>query len=303
MVHSPELAAAETFLWLNARLIDRHRFAHLFKGGDVEPVVGALRAYQNSDGGFGHGLEPDGRGPDSQPAQVQTALQLLDEVGQCRGPMVTRALDYLASVTGADGGVPTVLPSVRRGPRAPWWDVEGESPPSSLLTTAAIVGSLLSSRVEHPWIHPAAAFCWQALETLEETHPYEIEFSIPFLDHAPDRDRAERAAERLGHLVRERRFVALDPDSIDGIYIPPGYGPGEVHSPLDYARGPTSLARRWFSGEEIERNLDALARGQQHDGGWTFNWRQWNAATTLDTRGAVTIRALTTLRAYGRLPH
>src|SRR5947209_7756922 len=37
-------AAAETFIWSTARLLDRHRYAMLFKDGPAEPVIAALRA-------------------------------------------------------------------------------------------------------------------------------------------------------------------------------------------------------------------------------------------------------------------
>lgn len=301
MVRSPDLDAAETFIWLNARLIDRHRYTALFKAGDAESAVAALRPYQNPDGGFGHGLEPDGRGQSSQPAHVHFALQMLDEVGQCQGPMVTRAIAYLASVTTADGGVPVALPSIRHGPRAPWWDVEDDAP-GSLLPTAGIVGLLHKNRVEHPWLTTATAFCWQALAALEDTHPYEVDSCLTFLEHVPDRHAAGREADRLGRMVGEQQLVALELDGRGEVHIPPGYAPGEVHSPLDYAPRPTSLARQWFSDQEIELDLDALATGQGDDGGWFFNWRDWNPATTLEWRGWVTIRALAILRSYGRLP-
>src|SRR5438876_529634 len=45
------LAAARDFIWRNGRLLDRHLFAHLFDGGPREPVLAALRPYQNDDGG------------------------------------------------------------------------------------------------------------------------------------------------------------------------------------------------------------------------------------------------------------
>ena len=61
------LDAAAGFVWRTARLLDRHRFAHLFLDGDRAPVLAALAAYQNPDGGFGNALEPDLRGPASQP--------------------------------------------------------------------------------------------------------------------------------------------------------------------------------------------------------------------------------------------
>lgn len=301
MRSSPDLDAAETFVWLNARLLDRHRYAYFFKGGDAESVIAALGPYQNPDGGFGHALEPDGRGPGSQPLPAYAALQVLDEIGQCHGLMVTRAVDYLASIAMPDGGVPAALPSIRRDPRAPWWNVEGEAPPGSLLPTAGIVGLLQKQRVEHPWLTTATAFCWRAIAALEDTHPYEVDFCLTFLDHVPDRERAEREANRLGRLVQERRLVALDHDAAAEAHVPPGYAPGEVHSPLDYATRPSSLARRWFSDHEIGLHLGALARTQGDDGGWFFNWREWNPASTLEWRGWVTIRALAILRSYGRL--
>jgi hypothetical protein len=301
MPGTPDLEAAETFVLLNARLLERHRIRYLFRGGQAEAVVAALRAYQNPDGGFGHALEPDARGADSQPLPVYFALQVLDEVGQGNGPLVGRAVDYLASITTPDGGVPGALPSVRNAPRAPWFSVEGDAPPASLLPTAGIVGLLHKNRVEHPWLEVATAFCWRALDALDETHPYEIDFCLTFLDHAPDRQRAAREAERLGRLIRERRLVALDPRDKSGVTIPPGYAPGETHSPLDYATRPTSLARGWFSDAEIETNLEALAAAQGEDGGWFFNWRKWNPATTLEMRGLVTLHVLEILRSYGRL--
>lgn len=45
----------------NARLLDRHRLAVLLHGAPVAPVLDALRAYRNPDGGFGHALEPESR--------------------------------------------------------------------------------------------------------------------------------------------------------------------------------------------------------------------------------------------------
>lgn len=299
MSRTPDLHAAETFIWRTARLIDRHRYSYLFKGAGPEPVVAALRPYQNPDGGFAHGLEPDGLGRVSQPVQTSTALHVLDEIGQFHDPMAMQDVDYLASVTASNGGVPAVLSTGEDDLSAPFVVAGAEG---SLLPTAAIAGLLHKHRVEHLWLAPATDFCWHAIAAVTDTHPYEVEFCLVFLDHVPDRDRAAREADRLGRLVREQRLVALDLDAPGDARVAPGYGPGEFHTPLDYAPSPTSPARRWFSDEDTARDLDRLATAQQDDGGWTFNWRQWNPATTLASRGAVTIRALTILRSYGRLP-
>src|SRR4051795_8969823 len=81
-----DLDAAARFIWTNARLVERHRFAHLFQDGPPERVAEALRPYQNSDGGFGNALEPDLRTPTSQPIAVNSALEDLDEAGGIEHP-------------------------------------------------------------------------------------------------------------------------------------------------------------------------------------------------------------------------
>ena len=43
-------ARAETFLWSNARLLERRLFAYHFRGSSREAVLAALRADQNEDG-------------------------------------------------------------------------------------------------------------------------------------------------------------------------------------------------------------------------------------------------------------
>lgn len=152
----------------------------------------------------------------------------------------------------------------------------------------------------HAWLFRATDFCWAAVDALERSHPYEIEAALAFLDGAPDRSRAEAAADRLGRMVREQRLVVLDPQQRAEYPVSAGYAPGEQHFPYDYARTPKSLARRWFTDEELARSLDHLAAEQQADGGWPVNWRQWAPGTALEGRPLVTLKALLTLRSHGR---
>jgi hypothetical protein len=297
----PDLAAAEDFIWRNARLIDRHRYAYLFRGGSADAVVAALIAYQNPDGGFGNALEPDARGASSQPAHLKSAFEILDEIGRSPGPMVEAMVRFLESVTTPEGGVPLVLRSVNEAAHPDWWGVE-EGDGATLMATAVLAGYLHKWQVAHPWLARATEYCWDRISALQQTHPYEVEFCLPFLDHVPDRRRAEEAAARLGRIVREQHLVWPDRALPIEQFISPGYGPREAHTPLDYAPQLRTLARSWFSDAEIERDLTTLSAVQGEDGGWYFNWREWNLATTIEWRPIVTIRALTTLRAYGRLP-
>src|SRR3712207_3068135 len=115
-----DVDAAERFVHANARLLDRHRLAVLLHGAPVDPVLAALHAYRNPDGGFGHALEPDVRAPGSEPAATLHAFDVLDEVGALGDPLVADATDWLAGIAERDGGVPFVMPTAMAHPHAPF---------------------------------------------------------------------------------------------------------------------------------------------------------------------------------------
>ncbi|WP_327294907.1 hypothetical protein [Streptomyces sp. NBC_01197] len=293
------LARAEHFIWLTARVLEQRRFAYHFLDGRADAVEAALAAHLNEDGGYGHALEPDLRGPMSQPLHTAHALHVLDSVGRCGGMRVERVCRYLTEVSTRDGALPAVHPSQRGYPCAPFIPVV-DDPPSELLATGPVVGVLHRNEVWHAWLFRATDFCWNAVDALEHSHPYEIQAAVAFLDGVPDRSRAEAAADRLGRLVREQRLAVLDPADRASYPVAPGYAPGEQHFPYDYARVPGSLARGWFTDEEMARSLDFLAGEQREDGGWPVNWRSWAPGPQIEARPMVTVQALLTLRAHGR---
>jgi hypothetical protein len=289
-------------MWLTARVLEQRRFTHHFlddSDAAVDAVETALNAYRNDDGGFGHALEPDLRGPVSQPLHTAHALRVLDGIGRCGGQRAERVCRYLTEISTAEGALPAVHPSLRGYPAAPWIPVT-EAPEGALLATGPVVGALHANEVWHAWLFRATDFCWAAIEALDSTHPYEVLAAVAFLDAVPDRARARDAAHRLGKAVRDQRLVVLDPDRADSCPLPAGYAPGEHHFPYDYARTPESLARLWFSDDELERSLDFLAAEQGEDGGWPMRWRAWAPGTRLEWRPIITVEALLTLRAHGR---
>lgn len=283
------LAAARDFIWRNGRLLDRQLFACLFDGGPREAVLAALRAYQNEDGGFGNALEPDMRCPDSQPVSTEMALHVLDRVDGFGDPLVARVCAFLERLSTTEGGLPTALPSVVNYPCAPWWP-ELARAQHSLNPTAAIAGLLFGHGVEHSWLQRAAGYCWQAIATTESTEFHDLMPALTFLEHAPDRARADQELDRMGRRIIEAGVVAFDTDA-----------PGYVKQPLDWAPTPSSFCRGLFSDEAIEIHLLALAARQQPDGGWPINWEPLSPACELEWRSWQTIEALSTLRAYGAL--
>jgi hypothetical protein len=291
-----DLAAAGQFVAAHGRLLERRRFAHLFGDGrgasagttDAAPVLAALTAYRNADGGIGL-LEPDLRTPASQPSPVLYALEILHEIGASDAPLATDALDWLLTVTNPDGGVPFVLASARGWPHAPFW-VPQDDPPSSLLMTAGIAAAVHRLGLDHPWLAGASEYVWAALPDLTPSDPYAFRYAVGFLDAVPDRARADAALDALTGLV-----------PADGVLHVAAGTEGETLGALEVAPRPDHAGRRLFPAELIERELDELAAAQQDDGGWTFSWAAWNPAAAWEWRGVVTIDALKTLRADGRL--
>ena len=272
-----DLSAAATFLHANARVLERRRYAHLFEDAPKEPVLHALRAYRNDDGGFGHAIEPDMRAPTSQPVGIHTTMEILHEIDAHDDPMIGPAADWLARITRDDGGIPFVLET--EAPHAPWWQ---HSDASSVTQTAANAAALHLLELDHPWLEKADEFLFARIAELDVSElgdGYDLLFSVHFLDAHPDATRATAALEALGP-------------------IPTAEPGSERPSALDLSPVPGLRTRGLF---DVERDLDALEAAQLQDGGWTVSWPDWNPAASIEWRGVATINALKTLRANGRL--
>jgi hypothetical protein len=253
-------------------------------------VAGAVTAYRNADGGFGHGLEPDKRAPESQPLDVEVAFEALAAVGARDTELVATACDYLDTVANADGAVPIAFPGIADHPHAVHWNEIPLEP--ALNPTASIAAYALTLGTEHPWVGRASEWCF---DTLEQDGPpsevHALRCVARFLDAAPDRERATALGPSIAAALPGTTLYQEEPD-------PDQYG----LTPLEFAPSPASLARSWFDDDLIERHLVHLERQQRPDGGWPIAWEPPSQASLCDWRGMVTIHALRTLQAYGRLP-
>jgi hypothetical protein len=281
-----DVDSAERFMLANARLLDRHRLAVLLHGAPVAPVLDALRAYRNADGGFGHALEPDVRGPESEPAATLHALEVLAGIGALEDPMAGDAAAWVATIAEPDGGVPFVMPTAAAHPHAPWMvPSDGGSQ-----LTFAIAGALWEAGCGGPWLRRATEWCWAKLERADGLSGYVVKFALDFLDHVPDQSRAGAAIEALRSRVGP-----------DGSMPVSGGTENERLTPLKLSPRPGQPSRALFTADQIDADLDLLADGQQDDGGWTFDWLGWSPGQIVEWRGAVTLRALAALGAHGRI--
>jgi hypothetical protein len=287
-----QFAAGRDFLMREGRLVERRLFATCYADAPAEGAIDALRAYRNDDGGFGHGLEPDKRCPASLPIDVEVALQVMAATGQADGALVQSACDWLAQVAAtadAGGAVPLAFPVIESYPRAEHWTDWTYQP--GLNPTAGLAGLLYKLGIDHPWLKTAAGYCWEQIEAADlpdEVHA--LREILLFLEHVPDRPRAEAAAVRVHSWLDRAPLFHADPDE-------PGYG----LTPLSIAPAADSRWRGLFADDAIRAHLDRLQRDQQPDGGWPITWEPPSEAARLEWRGIVTLDALRTLVSYGRL--
>ena len=90
--------AIRRWMHRNARPLDLARWQYHFESGSAEAVLQSLSAYQNEDGGFGHGLEADCWNPASAPMQTWAAACILRELNAPKEhPIVAGILRYLGS--------------------------------------------------------------------------------------------------------------------------------------------------------------------------------------------------------------
>lgn len=283
------LARAKLFLYENARLLDRRRYEFFFEGGSEEAVIAALRAYQNPDGGFGSGIEPDMRCPYSQP--VATEL-VMDEIGCFAPDVLDGIIRYLRGITLPDGGLPFVFKSAGEYTHAPWWRAERDDVPS-INPTGSILGLLYKQRVRteifaEEWFVKNEAYVWRVVEREEPAGYHDGVNWLMFLLHAPDRNRAERHLSKFDAWLGRPGTIERNPDA-----------EGYVHKVLDWAPRPDSHAAKFVTESEVREHLETLVRLQREDGGWPIHWQTVSPGAELAWRGWITVERLKTLRAYG----
>jgi hypothetical protein len=277
--------AGRAFIQREGRVLEQRLAATIFDGEPATGVVDALRGFQNPDGGFGHGLEPDKRCPASLGIDVETALQAMTAAGTVDQDMVRRACDFLASIATPEGAVALSSPVMEAYPRAVHWSewtyIPGFNP------TAGLAGLLHRMGVEHPWVDKATAWCWSALDEGLPDDAHAVSEILVFLADVPDRDRADALAPTVVAHLEKANHYRVDPHD-------PSYGV----TPLHIVPAPTSRWRSLFADDLVEGHLDRLERDQQPDGGWAITWEPPSTASTLEYRGIMTLWALRVLAAY-----
>ncbi len=284
------------------------RFRHAFEGAAAGEVLDALCAYQNGDGGFGRALEPDCRAPDSSVLATMMALRVLHELAvPAEETLLISAVDWLRAHlhTDLDGSVwPFLPPQAEAHPHAPWWN---QAEPGELARTfggfrvnprAEIVGRLW----HWPELLPEGLLAQLTLEARDSMlaglekgdvngHAAAAVFAGT-LDIAGDHRLP--VLEYLADVLPGR--VQTTPDEFAQYGLNPLMVAPTPEHPLAHALE-----------EPLSTALLHLITSQAEDGSWGPGWNwlgqfpeDWPTAEA-EWRSALTLDALLTLKAWGRL--
>ena len=297
---------ARVFLMTNGRLLERALFTHHFETGGGDGVLTALAAYQNEDGGFGNGLEPDIRLPASSPLATTVALQILRDIGATsKTVMVQQATAYLLDKYNPDGEAwLSVPPEVNKYPHAFWWTwpaIAGRHPELRFYANphAEIVAHFwhFMELVPRQLLDKLTAVSITYLNQLanKETDRHSFSCYLYWLksDNVPDAAKTavyQKLAAALPHTV------ATDPTAWLGYDM----------QPIEVADSPTAPFANELH-EHIAANLDHLLSEQGVNGAWSPVW-DWSALDAdawaqarQEWQSVLTWRALKVLGENGRL--
>jgi len=305
VLNSDAYRSARAFLLGRARSLERRAFERDFEDAPAWPVFDALARFQNPDGGFGHGLEPDALGGASGALATSVALHRLAEAGAGRDhPLVAGAVAYLNQTFDPTTRAWRIVPEATAdAPHAPWWSQEGLEARFhgfALNPKADIVAMLYT-------LGPAADEGW--LDGLAEDVVREVEaraaaglemHDLIGVVHLLD-------APHLSPGLRRRLLERVVPLAEEWV----GHGPedwaGYGLTPLALAPRPDVALASVLAGP-VQAHLDHLIATQGDEGAWwpTWSWGDdadpdaW-AASRVAWAGMLTLDALRQLRAFGRL--
>ena len=269
-----------------------------------------LRFYQNEDGGFGNGVEPDSWNPESSPYATMIAAGMLRGIGLAEQgqPILEGIFRYLESgVHTSERGWHFGIPSNDRYPRAPWWCYSEElNAVQDMGITAALCALILRYGRGHGALYERA--CGYVDQILEQAAAREnfgemgagaLGILVQDIEAAGLTGRFDcgRVKEMLPELVNRtiERNVAKWAE-----YTP---------RPSEFIAFPESV---YYPGNEaiVETELDYLIDTRNPGGVWNITWTWFDLGEIYPKEFAVSenwwmsskaIEKMRFLRAFGRI--
>lgn len=283
----------------NARPLEAARWEYYFEGGSKEKVIEYLSAFQNEDGGFGHGIEPDFWVPYSSPMATWAAGQILMEIDADKDEKVVRSMiSYLVNTNLRETGMwLSALPENNQYPHAPWWHwTEGVQENWMFNPGAELAGLLVHWSLEQS---EANKMGWLSVEKAinrlmnaaemdkHELNNYQQLLKVLNLHEVTFNSKLPFSLMDVSNKIYELIKLCVERDVS-------AWSTGYKPLPLDFVKNPNHSLCREF-GDAIEQNLDFFVESLSEEGTWDISWdwgsypeefsiarRQWKGILTVD---------------------
>lgn len=291
-----------SFIRDNARDLDKQLYAFHFKNGSSDKVLSELSKYQNDDGGFGHGLEPDFVTRSSSAIATTLAIQYMDGLEAPEAnEMLKKAVDYFVKSFSEEHQKWRPVPDdVNNSPHAPWWHIDEKSGMCTIgqnwdNTTVEILGYLHKYPNTFPVLilEELARKAVERLQSDEDIMEHSLYCYQIFYSNLGKPLKAQiepRLCERI------KATVNTDLGDWRTKYIP---------KPLNFVDSPKSPFYELLH-DSVQQNLDFLIETIDTNEAWFPPWRwgqyekDWKKAR-IEWAGKISVENLVTLNKFSKL--
>lgn len=258
----------EVWMHRNARELEMTRWNYYFANGSKEEIVNAIMYFQNEDGGFGNGIDPDNWNTNSLPYGTYYVLEILKEIefDDIQHPIYAGIIKYLECHSNFPDGWIFTVPSNEEYPHASFYNYDDAY---NKIESRGIVLRFCAFIIEH---YPESSIYAQVLELTKR-----------LIDGLTDENLGDMGPNGYISLVSAMKNVQLDGYDYDrlenrlkevvnkSIQRDPAQWPSYGYRPSDYIKSKDSIF--YLDNKDIvETELDFLVDTLPQNDVWPISW-------------------------------
>lgn len=294
----------------NARPLESARWDYIFADASRDKIFHYLAAFQNDDGGFGHGIEPDFWLPHSSPMATWVAGKILIEIGADKNDEIVKSMiAYLENTYQKETGMwSSVLPENNQYPHAPWWHwQEGVQDNWMFNPSAELAAFLVHWSLEQS---EASEVGWNSIEKAvnrlmntddmdkHEINNYQQLSKIMNLHETTFNAKFQYSLDEVSNKIMLLAERCVNKDITE-------WSTGYKALPLDFIDSPDHPLCEKF-GDLVEHNLNYYIDQLSNEGIWDISW-SWGsypeefAVARRSWKGILAVSRYQLLKSFGYL--
>lgn len=291
-----------SWVYRNARPLDLARYQYHFENGTIENVLASLSAYQNKDGGFGHGIEADFVNPNSSPVGVRVFFDILREIDfyDANCPLIMSAFEYLDNCEYyGNWGWHGVIPSNNEYLHAQWWHFD--SNPWQLCPTGTLAGySIRAADKETSIYKKSLQLINESLDALYRNLPDRVLSTNSYAHLLSDLQKSDISSQfdigKIQAILKHFIPTEIEHNSCKWVEY--------TDRPSNYVTSPDNSFYPVVD-EVLEKEIEFILETINSDGVWNIYWGYPNnrdfAVCENWWKSDIAIKRLLLLNAFGRV--